>query len=110
MANTKAFNSDYEIVDSMSLLAFAKSKGTMQLGKFSQANESTGDIQEWQSLIFTNDKGERVFVSISEKLGTITSKYLVDNFRELQVIEGNSGKFMLCKVGENSWETVQLPV
>jgi len=108
--NTKAHNENYEIVDSMSLLAFARSHGRMQLGKFSQADEQTGEVNEWQSLIFTNDAGERTFVSISEKLTPITSKYVVENHAQLQVIKGNSGKYMLCKQGNDSWESIDLPL
>lgn len=110
MANTKAFDSNYEIVDSMSLLAFARSHGKMQLGKFSDTDETSGEVSEWQSLIFTDDAGTRTFVSVSEKLGTITPQFLLDNYRDLQVIKGNSGKYMVCKVGQNSWETIELPL
>lgn len=108
--NTKAFNGDYEIVDSMTLLAFARSHGKMQLGKFSQADPETNETKEWQSLIFTDSEGQRTFVSVSQKLGTLTPQFLLDNYRELQVIKGNTGNYMVCRQGDNSWETIELPL
>lgn len=98
-------NANQTIVDSWSLLAFAAAKGSMQLGSF--VNKETGE--EFKSCIFTNPQNqERTFVAFSSKLGELTAQQISALKNDLQVIENNTGHFILCKAGSNSWEDVQL--
>lgn len=93
------------IVNSWSLIAFAKSHGKMQVGEFtnSQTNE------EFKSCIFTDPSDNtRVFVAFSSNLGELTPKQIVEMKDQLQVVELESGNYSLCKVGQNSWEDVNL--
>lgn len=101
MANTPSMPG---IKNSWSLLAFAKAHGHMQVGKFT--NKETGE--EFESCIFTNDSNDRVFVAFSSKMGTLTPREIAAQKDRLQVVELESGNYSLCRVGENSWEDVDL--
>lgn len=93
------------IVNSWSLIAFAKSHGKMQVGDF--VNKETGE--EFKSCIFTNPEDDtRTFVAFSSKLGELTPREIAARRNELQVVELESGNFSLCKVGANTWEDVDL--
>lgn len=105
MANTKSYNGA-EIVDSYSLLAFARSHGNPKFCP-QQVNKETGEI--FDSLAFINKTTDEVtFVSISSKLGTMSSKKVAEMKDDLQVVEFDSGNFMLCKKGQNAWEDIDL--
>lgn len=93
------------IVNSWSLIAFAKAHGKMQVGEFtnSQTNE------EFKSCIFTDPSDNtRTFVAFSSNLGELTPKEIVKMKDELQVVELESGNYSLCKAGSNSWQDVDL--
>ena len=93
------------IKNSWTLLAFAQSHGKMQVGTF--ANTQTDE--EFRSCVFTNNTGDRCFVSFSANLGELTPAEISARKNELQVVELNSGNFKLCKQGEgNTWEDVEL--
>ena len=97
-------NNNQGIKQSWSLLAFAREFGPkMQVGEF--ANKETGEV--FHSCIFTNDEG-RTFVAFSSKMGELTPKDIVAQKNELQVVQLESGNYSLCKVGENTWEDVDL--
>jgi hypothetical protein len=93
------------IVNSWSLLAFAKSHGKMQVGEF--VNKETGE--EFKSCIFTDPSDDtRTFVAFSSNLGVLTPKEIADQKDNLQVVELESGNYSLCKAGSNSWQDVDL--
>ena len=93
------------IVNSWSLLAFAKSHGRkMQVGDFT--NKETGE--NFKSCIFSDDEGNRCFVAFSSKMGELSPKDIAAQKDQLQVVELESGNYSLCKQGENSWEDVDL--
>ena len=93
------------IKNSWSLLAFARTHGKMQVGKF--ANSETGE--EFKSCIFTNPEDQsRCFVSFSSNLGELSAKEIAERKDSLQVVELESGNFKLCNVGANNWEDVDL--
>lgn len=95
------------IVNSWSLISFAKSHGKMQVGDF--VNSETGE--EFKSCIFTNpEDNTRTFVAFSSKLGTLTPRQIANQKDELQVVELESGNYSLCKVGSNSWADVDLGI
>lgn len=93
------------IKNSWSLLAFAKSRGKMQVGEF--ANKETGET--FKSCIFTNpEDNSRCFVAFSSKMGEMTPAEIAAKKDELQVVELESGNFSLCHQGANAWEDVEL--
>ena len=101
MAQNNSNNS--QIINSWSLLAFAKAHGRMQVGEF--ANKETGEV--FKSCIFTNGDS-RCFVAFSSKMGELTPREIANMKDELQVVQLESGNFSLCKQGQNPWEDVDL--
>lgn len=91
------------IVNSWSLIAFAKEHGRMQVGEF--ANKETGEV--FKSCIFTNGEN-RCFVAFSSKMGELTPREIVSMKDELQVVQLESGNYSLCKQGQGAWEDVDL--
>lgn len=97
-------NNNQGIINHWSLIAFAQKMGKkMQVGTF--ANKETGE--EFKSCIFS-DGDARTFVSFSSKLGELTPREIATMKDNLQVVQLASGNYSLCKVGENTWEDVDL--
>lgn len=94
------------IVNSWSLIAFAKTHGSMQVGEFTSSVDGKG----FKSCIFTDkaNPANKTFVAFSSKLGVLTPKEIAQQKDSLQVVELESGNFSLCKQGANSWEDVDL--
>ena len=93
------------IINSWSLIAFAKAHGKMQVGGF--ANKDTGEV--FKSCIFTNPSDQsRCFVAFSSKMGELTPREIAAMKDDLQVVQLESGNFSLCKQGQNAWEDVDL--
>ena len=97
-------NNNQGIINSWSLIAFARSHGKMQVGEF--ANKETGEV--FKSCIFTDLAGDRCFVAFSSKMGELTPREIAAMKDELQVVQLESGNFSLCKQGQNAWEDVDL--
>lgn len=91
------------IVNSWSLIAFAKAHGKMQVGEF--ANKETGET--FKSCIFSNGEN-RCFVAFSSKMGELTPREIASMKDELQVVQLESGNYSLCKQGQGTWEDVDL--
>ena len=104
--NAMQGNANQGIVKSWSLLAFAREKGHMQLGDFT--NPATGE--EFKACIFTDEDMNRTFVGFSRNLGVLTAKQIAAQKADLQVVELESGYYSLCKQGTNSWEDVNLGI
>ena len=106
MTQNNGNNNQQGIINSWSLIAFARSHGKMQVGEF--ANKETGEV--FKSCIFTDpaDSGNRCFVAFSSKMGELTPREIVAMKDELQVVQLESGNYSLCKVGQNAWEDVDL--
>lgn len=94
------------IVNSWSLISFAKSHGKMQVGDF--INKESGD--EFKSCIFTDAEGNKTFVAFSSNLGELTPRQIAAQKDTLQVVELESGNYSLCKQGNNSWADVDLGI
>ena len=97
-------NNNQGIINSWSLIAFARSHGKMQVGEF--ANKETGEV--FKSCIFTDADQNRCFVAFSSKMGELTPKEIAAMKDDLQVVQLESGNFSLCKQGQNAWEDVDL--
>ena len=106
MTQNNSNNTQQGIINSWSLIAFAKAHGKMQVGEF--ANKETGEV--FKSCIFTDpaDSGNRCFVAFSSKMGELTPREIASMKDELQVVQLESGNYSLCKVGQNAWEDVDL--
>lgn len=100
MANTNS-----KIVNSWSLLAFAREFGTkMAVGPC--VNHESGEV--FKACSFTNREGLRTFVSFSQNLGDLSASEIAARKADLQIVKLESGNYKLCKVGENNWDDVDL--
>ena len=97
-------NNNQGIINSWSLIAFARSHGKMQVGEF--ANKETGEV--FKSCIFTDANQNRCFVAFSSKMGELTPRQIATMKDDLQVVQLESGNYSLCKQGQNAWEDVDL--
>ena len=91
-------NNSLGIINTWSLLAFAKAHGKMQVGDFQ--NKETGEM--FKACVFTQPNGTRVFVAFSSKLGELTPKEIVAMKDELVVVQLESGNYCLCKTNSGS--------
>ena len=97
-------NNNQGIINSWSLIAFARGHGKMQVGEF--ANKETGEV--FKSCIFTTPDQSRCFVAFSSKMGELTPREIAAMKDDLQVVQLESGHYSLCKQGQNAWEDVDL--
>lgn len=93
---------------SWSLLDFARSHGRMQVGDF--VNKETGEA--FKSCIFTDpsDSTAKTFVHFSSKMGALSPEAIADKKNSLQVVELETGSYVLCTQGDNAWEDVDLGI
>lgn len=92
------------ISNSWSLISFAKKHGRMKVAPF--VNSETGEA--FKSCAFVDDDNNVTLVAFSSKLGELTPREIAKRKHDLQVVMLASGTFKLCKVGESSWEDVDL--
>lgn len=98
-------NTDSKIVNSWSLLSFAREFGTkMAVGPC--VNHESGEV--YQACCFTNKEGLRTFVGFSRNLGKLSSSEIVARKADLQIVKLESGNYKLCKVGQSDWKDVDL--
>ena len=89
------------IKNSWSLTSFADGKQM----KLATLNGKNG---EFKSVIFI-DGSDYCFVSFSSKLGELSSREIIAQKDQLQVVQLNSGTYKLCRRGEgNAWEDIVL--
>lgn len=89
---------------SWSLSAFTKEFGKMKIGTF--VNKETGD--PFTSCVFTNEKGNKTFVSFSTKLGELTPEEIENRKDELLIVKNKSGKYNLVKAKKGTWKDVNI--
>lgn len=95
-----------KVVNSWSLLAFAKMHGTPKLAP-NMENRETGE--KFSSIAFTDKMGNvNCFVNFSTKLGELTMPQIIRDQHDLRVVELDSGSYRLCKGGENNWQEIAL--
>lgn len=100
-----------KIINSMSFITFARTYGPKtQLGGFSKEDPETKQTSSWQSIICTNAEGDKTYARLSPKLGTLKKEDISRMKAELQCVQLESGNWTLCKVGENSWEDIDLGI
>lgn len=106
MANSANASVMKGIVNSWSLIAFAKSHGKMQVGEF--VNKEDGEV--FKSCIFTGPDDTRTFVAFSSKLGELTPQEIAAQKDNLQVVELEGGHYSLCRQGAQAWQDVNLGI
>lgn len=111
------------IKKSWSLLDFAKAKGYMDVGQFK--NGETGE--QYNACVFTNptDEAKKTWVNFSSNLGSLSAEEIGSRYQKLQVVElevapevaekrrangRQTESYVLCTVGDNSWQRVNLPI
>lgn len=102
MANTA--NGQSSIINRWTLLSFAASHGKMQTGI-----ARNKDGEEFASCSFTDPMtGLRTYVGFSSNLGVLSAAQIAARKHELQVVQLETGSYRLCKVGESTWDDVEL--
>lgn len=93
------------ITNSWSLMSFARQFGAMSVANLKR--KSDGHI--FKSCAFRNPNTNAVtFVAFSSNLGELTPAQIAASKDSLQVVRLTGGNYKLCKVGENSWQSVDL--
>lgn len=106
------------IKESWSLLAFARSHGSMKVTKpQTYTNSQTGEEFTASSCAFVHptqkDSQGRpavCFVGFSRNLGELTPAQISARQDELQVVQTMDDKFYLCEPGSGAWEDVNLAI
>ena len=106
------------IVNSWGLLAFAKTHGQMKVtAPMTHVNTETGEEFTARSCAFIHptEKDEQgrakvCFVGFAQKLGELSAKEIAARQNELQVVEQDNGRYVLCGMGESSWDEVALNI
>lgn len=97
-------NNNIGVTNSWSLLSFASTHGKMKVAPF--VNKDTGEV--FKSCAFVDDEQNVTLVGFSSNLGELTPAQISSMKHELQVVHLTSGSYKLCKVGNSSWEDVEL--
>lgn len=106
------------IVNSWSLVAFARAHGAMKVMPSStHVNTKTGEEFTSASCAFVHptEKDEQgrnkvCFVAFSSNLGELSPAEIAARRDELQVAELQSGSYILCQQGSASWADVDLGI
>ena len=97
MSNT---NSNLNIVDSWSLMAFAMSHGKMYVKECAVRNDEERLGEIFKMCFFENpNTGKITWVRFSRNLGELTPAEIAARKDSLQVVKLVDGKFSLCKKG-----------
>lgn len=95
--------SDFQITDSWSLREFCQQHGNPKWGTF----ESNGE--RFHSLMFKGSDGKYFPVNLSSKLtGINCAKDVAQGVDTLRVIKSDSGSYILCRQGNNSWDDINI--
>lgn len=94
-------NNTNNIVDSWSLMAFARSHGRMKVVPCTVKNDEERRGEKYMSCAFINpnDSTDVTWVGFSRNLGELTPAQIAERKDELQVVKLGSGSFSLCKIG-----------
>ena len=87
----EAKNDAPQIIQKWDLLEFAKLKGKMQVGSF----VNTESFEEFKCNIFTDNEGNKCYVSFGAKLGELTPAEIIQRKDHLEVIMLNTGTYIL---------------
>ena len=96
-------NTNSDLVNSWSLVEFARLHGKMQVGEFE--NRETGE--KYKSCIFTDKDGSTIYVSFYSKLGILTPQQIKERKENLNVGLLNTNKYVLYEVWDG-WSDVNI--
>lgn len=104
------------IKNSWSFIGFAKTHGQPKLTKpATYTNSQTGEEFTARSVAFVHptEKDEQgraavCFVGFSRNLGELSASEIASRASELQVVQTNEDKYILCGSGTNSWEDINV--
>lgn len=94
------------IVESCSLIQFAKAHGKMKVAPF--INKETGEHFKSCVFIDPNDENNKTLCSFSSNLGELSPAEIKAQAADLQVVTLDSGTHKLCAKGDSAWEDVEL--
>lgn len=95
------------IEEGWAFMAFAREFGPkVQVGQFK--NSETGEV--FHSVICTDIKGSKTFVSFSDNLGELSPSQIAKQKDDLRVVKLTSGSYILCKQGDTAWQDVDLDI
>lgn len=107
-ANNNSGAQNVGIKQSWSFMAFARMMGKPKYAK-GLTNSKTGEKFNAISMVDpNNDRDVKCFVHFSSKLGELTKEEIAARKNELQVVELNSGSYVLCNYGNSPWEDIDL--
>lgn len=96
-----------EIINRSSFRSFYSEHKPMKRAQFT--NRESGEV--FTKLVFPehrDDKGNYLMLAFSSNLGELTKAELQSQLDHLQVVQLESGSYILCKAGEGQWEDVEL--
>ena len=108
------------IKNSWSFIGFARANGQPKLTKpATYVNSQTGEEFTARSVAFVHptkmetmpDGTQRhavCFVGFSRNLGELSASEIASRANELQVVQTNEDKFILCGTGTSSWEDINI--
>ena len=111
MANEVANNEGAQnvgIKQSWSFMAFARMMGKP---RYAAGLENKATHEKFNAIAMVdpnNDRDVKCFVHFSSKLGELTKEEVAARKDNLQVVELNSGSYVLCNYGNSSWEDIDL--
>lgn len=98
-------NSNSAIINRQTLTAFRNHR-KMQVCTFEKANTESGEINTFQSCVFTNEDGTLQYASFSSRLEEFeglsdaeAAQKIADMREELQVVTLASGNHIICRQG-----------
>ena len=94
------------IIQSWSLIEFARKHGKMQVGTF--IHKETKEV--FKSCIFTASDGTKTYVAFSSKMGELTPKEIALRKDSLRVAQLESGNYSLYEDPEKNWQDVDLGI
>lgn len=98
------------IVNSWSFVAFVRNNG----GKAFVApfvNKETGETFSSVVVKHSNSRDEQgILVNFSSKMGELSTQEIARDKDNLQVVQLESGSYKLCRVGESSWNEIDLGI
>lgn len=93
-----------EIINSWSLVSFCKTNGNPKFATLT--NKQSGN--QFQALMF--NEGEKM-VTFSDKMcqnGEDSFNFVMENTKNLNIIQLESGSYKICHKAQNSWEYMNI--
>lgn len=89
---------------SWTLQEFKTEFGTPKIAPF--VNSQTGE--QFHSLAFVSPENNITLVGFSSKMGELSAAEIKAQQHDLQIVQTASGSYKLCKVGNSTWQDVDI--